>query len=48
MSRAVDASGDVQPSMDALLKEKGANIFYHNNAIQPWRVATNGEIINGR
>ena len=27
MSRAVDASGDVQPSMDALLKEKGANIF---------------------
>lgn len=48
MSRAIDASGDVQPTMDALLKAKGANIFYHNNAIQPWRVAANGEITNGR
>jgi sulfane dehydrogenase subunit SoxC len=48
MSRAIDSSGAVQPSMGALLKEKGANFFYHNNAIQPWRVAANGEITNGR
>jgi sulfane dehydrogenase subunit SoxC len=48
MSRAVDSSGDIQPTMDALLKSKGPNVFYHNNAIQPWKVATNGEISNGR
>jgi sulfane dehydrogenase subunit SoxC len=34
--------------MEALLKAKGANIFYHNNAIQPWLIAANGEITNGR
>jgi sulfane dehydrogenase subunit SoxC len=48
MSRAVDTSGDVQPTMEALIKTKSANTFYHNNAIQPWRVATNGEVTNGR
>jgi len=48
MSRAVDSSGEVQPTMDAVIKAKSANAFYHNNAIQPWRVAANGEISNGR
>ena len=48
MSRAVDSSGEVQPTMDAILKAKSANTFYHNNAIQPWRVAANGEVTNGR
>lgn len=48
LSRAIDSSGDVQPTMDAVLKAKSSNAFYHNNAIQPWRVAANGEITNGR
>jgi len=48
MSRAIDSRGDPQPSMEALLKVKSPNSFYHNNAIQPWRVAANGEITNGR
>lgn len=48
MSRAIDSTGDVQPSMEALLKSKSPNSFYHNNAIQPWRVAASGEITNGR
>ena len=48
MSRAVDSSGEVQPTMDAVIKAKSANTFYHNNAIQPWRVAANGEITNAR
>jgi sulfane dehydrogenase subunit SoxC len=48
MSRAVDSSGEVQPTMDAVINAKSANTFYHNNAIQPWRVAANGEISNGR
>ena len=41
MSRAIDSSGEV-------LETKSANTFYHNNAIQPWRVAANGEVTNGR
>ena len=48
MSRAIDSSGEVQPTMDAVIKAKSANTFYHNNAIQPWRVAANGEVTNGR
>lgn len=48
MSRAFDSNGDIQPSMEALLKDKSPNTFYHNNAIQPWRVAASGEITNGR
>ncbi|QWE13002.1 sulfite dehydrogenase [Polynucleobacter sp. AP-Titi-500A-B4] len=48
MSRAVDSSGEMQPTMDAVIKAKSANTFYHNNAIQPWRVAANGEVTNGR
>ena len=48
MSRAIDISGEVQPSMDSVLKAKSANTFYHNNAIQPWRIAANGEVTNGR
>ena len=48
MSRAVDSSGEVQPTMDAVIKAKSANTFYHNNAIQPWRVAADGEVTNGR
>nr|WP_255530958.1 sulfite dehydrogenase [Polynucleobacter sp. UB-Piko-W3] len=48
MSRAVDSSGEVQPTMDAVIKAKSVNTFYHNNAIQPWHVAANGEVTNGR
>ena len=48
MSRAVDSSGEMQPTMDGVIKAKSVNTFYHNNAIQPWRVAANGEITNGR
>ena len=48
MSRAIDSSGEVQPTMDKVLETKTANTFYHNNAIQPWRVAANGEVTNGR
>ena len=48
MSRAIDSSGEVQPTMERLIEMKTANTFYHNNAIQPWRVAANGEVTNGR
>ncbi len=48
LSRATDSSGEVQPTMEAVIKAKSANTFYHNNAIQPWRVAANGEVSNAR
>ncbi len=46
-SRAVDETGYVQPSFAELLKVRGDNAFYHNNAVQPWRIAATGEVTNG-
>jgi sulfane dehydrogenase subunit SoxC len=46
MSRAVDATGAVQPTRSALLGERGTNYRYHYHAIQSWRVTSNGEIGN--
>jgi sulfane dehydrogenase subunit SoxC len=48
MSRAVDETGYVQPMLSELLQERGSVSFYHNNSVQPWRVATSGEVTNGR
>lgn len=48
MSRAVDSTGEVQPTMESILRARSANSYYHNNAIQPWIVAANGEVSNGR
>jgi sulfane dehydrogenase subunit SoxC len=45
-SRATDETGYVQPTFEQLLDERGVNSFYHNNAIQPWRVASSGEVTN--
>ena len=45
-SRAVDETGYVQPTFPQLLGERGDNSFYHNNAVQPWRVAASGEVSN--
>ena len=45
-SRAVDETGYVQPTFSELLNERGDNSFYHNNAVQPWRVAASGEVSN--
>lgn len=45
-SRAVDESGYVQPTFSELLGERGDNSFYHNNSVQPWKVAANGEVSN--
>ncbi|MEI7566089.1 MAG: sulfite dehydrogenase [Burkholderiaceae bacterium] len=48
MSRAYDSNGEVQPSLESVIKARSSNAFYHNNAIQPWVVASNGEVSNGR
>lgn len=48
MSRAVDETGYVQPTLEQLTAVRGQVSFYHNNSIQPWRVDANGEVSNGR
>jgi sulfane dehydrogenase subunit SoxC len=45
-SRAIDETGYVQPSKAELRKIRGVNSIYHNNGIQTWRVAPNGEVEN--
>jgi sulfane dehydrogenase subunit SoxC len=43
-SRATDETGDVQPTREKLLAERGPNFTYHYNAIHTWRVAPGGEV----
>jgi sulfane dehydrogenase subunit SoxC len=45
-SRAMDETGYVQPLLAELLAVRGENYYYHNNAIQPWRIAVDGEVTN--
>jgi sulfane dehydrogenase subunit SoxC len=45
-SRAVDETGYVQPTKDALRAIRGQNSVYHNNGIQTWWVHENGEVEN--
>lgn len=43
-SRAVDETGYVQPSRQALLAQRGRHGFYHYNAIVAWRVGADGRV----
>jgi sulfane dehydrogenase subunit SoxC len=45
-SRAIDETGAVQPTRNALLSERGASYRYHYNAIQSWSVSEAGEVSN--
>jgi len=45
-SRAIDSTGYVQPTKDALRKIRGVNSIYHNNGIQTWLVRASGEAEN--
>jgi len=47
-SRCVDETGYVQPTLAALVKVRGLNSTYHNNAIQTWKVAADGSVHNAR
>lgn len=46
MSRAVDDTGYVQPTKQALRDIRGLNNVYHNNGIQTWWVKADGEVEN--
>ena len=45
-SRAIDSTGYVQPTKDALRTVRGTNSIYHNNGIQTWHVRENGTVEN--
>ncbi len=48
VSRAMDETGYVQPSMTELQSVRGVNSIYHNNAMQTWLVNPSGEVENVR
>jgi sulfane dehydrogenase subunit SoxC len=45
-SRAIDETGYVQPMSKQLRAVRGTRSIYHNNAIQSWKLDTNGEVSN--
>jgi sulfane dehydrogenase subunit SoxC len=46
MSRAIDETDAVQPTRTSFVAERGERMTYHNNSIQAWSVAANGEVSN--
>jgi sulfane dehydrogenase subunit SoxC len=45
-SRALDESGQVQPTRAQLVAQRGLNSTYHYNGIQSWKVSSTGEVTN--
>ncbi|GGY63166.1 sulfite dehydrogenase [Marinobacter zhanjiangensis] len=45
-SRAIDETGYVQPTLQALIDVRGLNSVYHLNAIQTWEVSSDGGVSN--
>lgn len=45
-SRAIDETGAVQPTREALLGKRGSNFRYHYHAIQSWSVNSTGRVAN--
>ena len=43
-SRAVDETGYVQPTREALIAVRGTNSIYHYNGIKFWRVRADGTV----
>ena len=46
MSRAVDQTGAVQPTRDAIIAAKGRKFTYHYNGIQAWGIGRRGQVSN--
>jgi sulfane dehydrogenase subunit SoxC len=46
-SRAIDQSGYVQPTREALVAVRGLNSIYHYNGIKFWSVRADGTVTNG-
>jgi len=46
LSRAIDDSGHIQPSIDKLIENVGVEGIYHRNPVIGWEVKSNGEVNN--
>ncbi|OUR69267.1 sulfite dehydrogenase [Arcobacter sp. 31_11_sub10_T18] len=46
LSRSIDDSGHIQPSIDKLIENVGVEGIYHRNPIVGWEVKSNGEVNN--
>jgi sulfane dehydrogenase subunit SoxC len=47
-SRCIDETGYIQPTLGDLVKVRGLNSKFFNNAIQTWKVAADGSVHNAR
>ena len=47
LSRAVDETGYVQPTLAELRKARGLGTFYHFNHVRAWRVQRDGTVVFG-
>src|SRR5437016_5842105 len=47
LSRAVDETGYVQPTLEQLRNARGLGTTYHFNHIRPWRVRRDGTVVFG-
>lgn len=45
-SRCTDETGYQQPTLQALVAVRGTNSYYHNNAIQSWKIDQSGQVHN--
>jgi len=45
-SRCVDETGYIQPSREDLVQVRGTQSYYHNNAIQSWKITSQGTVEN--
>ena len=45
-SRCQDETGYTQPTRTQLVAVRGVNSYYHNNAIQSWKVSKEGQVEN--
>jgi sulfane dehydrogenase subunit SoxC len=45
-SRAIDETGYVQPTREALIAARGLNSGYHFNGIKFWKVQADGTVTN--
>ena len=46
LSRAVDETGAVQPTREAIIAAKGRKFAYHYNGIQAWGIDSEGQVTN--
>ncbi len=44
MSRAVDETGYIQPTLGELMAVRGKGTFYHTNNIRAWKVQRDGQV----